>query len=89
MLAMLNAAETRELPDTCFFLKLPFPNELDAYSNTFMVYPLRLAPVHAKISANGATVYLLLAAIQNLVVGRETYIIHHINPCQASCLIAL
>ena len=37
--------------------------EMDSIDlNTFMVYPLKFAPVHAKISANGATVYLLLAA---------------------------
>ena len=54
--AMLNAAETRELPDT-WNAQLLFSVIGGIGIYTFIVYPLKFAPVQAKISANGATVY--------------------------------
>ena len=58
ILPMLNDAEIIERPDTCCLSVYHRENRgtVGKIVSTFIVYPLKLAPVHAKIRAKGATV---------------------------------
>lgn len=66
--------------------------DINAQPVTLPVYPLKFAPVQAKIRIKGATVYehrLSILLFSELGSSEQIYRIYHINPHQQASLVTI